>query len=97
MPIPTALTYHCSKHSPLESDTVKAQWAAIKQIISHDLNHTLMSMAQALWKGCKVIWNENIAIYMKVIILWFKWVFLYLICEWFLYNLGTKSKREKEK
>ena len=43
------------------------------------------------------IQNENIAIYMKVIISWFKRVFLYVIYKWFLYILGIKSKREKER
>ena len=88
MPIPTALTSYRSKHGLFESDTVKAQQAPTKQIISHDLNPTLTSMAQALCKGRKTIRNENIAIYMKVIISWFKQVFLYVICKWFLYNLG---------
>ena len=92
-----ALTSYCSKHSPLESDTVKVQGAPIKWIVSHNLNSRLKSMAQVLWKGRKVIQNENIAIYMRVIISWFKRVILYVICEWFLHNLGIKSKREKER
>ena len=36
-----------------------------------------------------MIQNKNIAIYMRVIIS--------VICEWFLHNLGIKSKREKER